>query len=56
MFSTGRFGVGYNTELLETILKEELGTEACMNDVRYPKSVYIVLYLLMRATLIQCMP
>ena len=43
IFASPRFGFAYNTEALESLLKETLGSEIRMCDVREPKLV-IVLY------------
>ena len=37
VFSASRLGVAYSTESLESLIKEEFGTEAVMSDVRHPR-------------------
>lgn len=39
MFSSDRVGLAYNTEALEKLLKEELGEDMTMSDVKFPKYV-----------------
>ena len=37
VFGSVRFGVAYNTEALEQILKDELGSDTKLSDVEFPK-------------------
>ncbi len=37
VFSKGRVGFCYDSTRLEELLKEELGTELCMGDIKHPK-------------------
>lgn len=37
VFASPKFGIAYNTESLEELLKKYLGTEMKMSDVKHPK-------------------
>ena len=37
VFGSPKFGIAYNTEALEELLKKSLGTEMKMSDVTHPK-------------------
>ena len=37
VFSNPKLGIAYNTDTLETILQNELGTDIKMSDVKHPK-------------------
>lgn len=37
VFASPKFGVAFNTEALEHLLKDILGTEMTMRDVTHPK-------------------
>jgi len=39
VFSNDRIGFAYNTEALEKLLKEELGMDMTMNDVKFPRYI-----------------
>ena len=41
VFSKGRVGFSYDTARLEELLKECLGTELRMGDVKYPRYVCV---------------
>ncbi len=41
VFGTVRFGVAYNTEALEQLLKDELGSSTRLSDVEFPKCVSV---------------
>lgn len=62
VFSAGRLGMGYNTEVFERVLKEEFGTEALMSDISHPRYVnchfpplvsHIILFVLSGYSLLQ---
>lgn len=45
IFASPRFGFAYNTEALESLLKETLGSEIRMCDVKEPKLAYCDFYM-----------
>ena len=58
MFGKGRFGMAYNTNKLEEILKHEFG-DMKMSDVNYPrweslKSIIAMLYLYTQSIVCMC--